>query len=202
MSDYFPWDDIYEGNVFPSGIFMFEIEEIDVKNMSKGGDSGIPKLMPKSRFRCVEPAAVKGGTHFDQYVVGTDENPEEVNNGTFGAKALKAIFKAAQVPKGTSLAELALTAVGNRFLIQFGEPTEDDWGLKSKVITYHKVGEREVGMTKNKGGGFTSAAKSSAKMPPAPTGGSVSTTLPCGTCGEQIPKKDYVEHTDNCTGKD
>jgi len=191
-SDYFPWQDIYEGNVFPAGIFMFEIEEINVTNMSKGGDSGIPKLMPKSRFRCVEPDAVKGGTHFDQYVVGTDENPEEVNNGTFGAKALKAIFVASQTPKGTSLAELAMNAVGNRVLIQFGEPTEDDWGLKSKVITYHKVGDREVGMNKRGGpvGGGAAKAKSSGKEP----------MLPCPHCGNLFPKSKYNEHVNECDG--
>ena len=199
-SDYFPWDDIYEGNVFPSGIFMFEIEEIIPDNESSTG-----KLMPKSRLRCVEPDALKGGTHFDQYVCGTDENPMEVNNGTFGAKALKAIFKAAQTPKGTSLEELAKNSVGNRLLIQFGEPTEDEWGLKSKVVTYHKVGEREVGMTKVKGGGAKVMAKSSAKLPPpttTKTGSAAKTpaTLPCAACGKQIARKDYAAHVLECEG--
>jgi len=169
---------------------MFEIEEINPTNMSKGGESGIPKLMPKSRFRCVEPDAVKGGTHFDQYVVGTDENPEEVNNGTFGAKALKAIFVASQTPKGTSLAELAMNAVGNRLLIQFGEPTEDDYGLKSKVITYHKVGDREVGMNKKTGGGAPMKAAGTAKEP----------SLPCPHCGNLFKKSEYNAHVNDCQG--
>ena len=200
MTDFFPWDSIFEGNVFPSGIFMFEIEEIIHDNYSSTG-----KLMPKSRFRCVEPDALKGGTLFDQYVVGTEENPDEVNNGSFGAKALKAIFVASQTPKGTSLIELSKNCIGNRLLIQFGEPTEDDYGLKSKVVTYHKVGEREVGMNKLSGiGGAKVMVKSSAKLPssvPA-TGGAKkkSATLPCAVCKKQIPREDYALHVDSCEG--
>lgn len=198
MSDYFPWQDIYEGNVFPSGIFEFEIESIE------DGYSQGDKRMPKGRFRCLAPAQLKGMAYFDNFVCGTDENLEDIVPGTFGAKALKAVFKAAQVPQGTSFEELIANAKGSRLLIHVNKfiqmKGEYAGREENNVVSYYKVGEREVGLTEDKGGGSTVAAKSSAKMPPAATGGVKSVTLPCGHCGKQIPKDEYVEHSDNCKG--
>ena len=204
MGDFFPWDDIYEGNVFPSGIFEFEIEAID------DGYAGTGKRMPKGRFRCVNPDQLKGMAYFDNFVVGTEETPEDFVAGTFGAKALKAIFKAAQVPQATSFEELSKNSIGNRLLIHVNKfiQTKGEYAGREEnnVVSYYKIGEREVGLTEVAGGGAPAApAKSSAKMPPvkkdakAPTK-KAKATLPCGVCGEQIPRDEYAKHVESCTG--
>ena len=201
MSDFFPWDDIYEGNVFPTGIFEFEIEAWE------DAYAGTGKRMPKGRFRCQAPSNFKGMSYFDQYVVGTEENPTEFNAGTFGAKALKAIFKAAQVPKATSFEELMKNSVGNRLLIHLNKftQTKGDYAGRDEnnVVGYYKIGEREVGLMEDKKASGSTPTKSTAKLPDAPkptTEGSKDVMLPCSICGKQIPKKDYNDHVDNCNG--
>lgn len=204
MSDFFPWDDIYEGNVFPSGIFEFEIESLE------DGYAGTGKRMPKGRFRCVSPDQLKGMAYFDNFVVGTEETPEDFVAGTFGAKALKAIFKAGQVPQATSFEELSKNAIGNRLLIHINKfinrtGGEYDGREENNVVAYYKVGEREVGLTEDKGKAAAAPAKSSAKMPPVKGGAKAPTkkakaTLPCGVCGEQIPRDEYAKHVESCQG--
>lgn len=200
MSDFFPWDDIYEGTVFPAGIFLMEIMALE------DGYSNNDKRMPKGRFRCVEPVQLQGKTYFDQYPSGTDENPADFVAGSFGSQSLKAIFKAAQVPKGTSFEELMKNSVGNRLLIHLSPPFEDDYGLKNRVVAYYKVGEREVGLQEAKGGATVAPAKSSAKLPPpakeakAPEKKKKAATLPCGVCGKHIPRDEYATHVDACQG--
>lgn len=202
MSDYFPWQDIYEGNVFPSGIFEFEIEEI-----ADGYSSG-DKRMPKGRFRCTAPDQLKGMAYFENFVCGTDENLGDIVPGTFGAKALKAIFKAAQVPKATSFEELIANSKGNKLLIhlnKFEQKSGEYAGREeNNVVAFYKIGEREVGMTEDKKKGGGTVGKSSATLPPSPApsgaSSSASATMPCATCGEQVPKDQYREHVDNCEG--
>jgi len=200
-NDYFPWDEVHEGNVFTAGTFMFKIEEINVDNYSNSG-----KLMPKSRFTCVEPASFQGRAHFDQYVVGTDENPTEVNPGTMGARNLKAVFKCSQTPRSDKLSELAANAAGNSLLIQFGQPVEDDYGLKSKVIGYFKIGEREVGELKSKGGSIAATpAKSAAPLPssapPVAKPASKPATVMCTVCNKPQPVSEYSTHIESCVGQ-
>ena len=110
--DFFPWEDITVGNIFESGIYLFEIAAFEDAESSTG------KKMPKSRFKCMEPANFANMTYFDQYVVGTDEDPKAVVSGTMGARQMKEIFKAAQVPKSNSVSEAMNNSVGNQLLIQ------------------------------------------------------------------------------------
>ncbi len=201
MSDFFPWQDIYEGNVFPSGIFEFEIEALE------DGFAGTGKRMPKGRFRCLGPDQLKGMAYFENFVVGTEETPEDFVAGTFGAKALKAIFKAAQVPQATSFEELSKNSIGNRLLIHVNKfiQTKGEYAGREEnnVVAYYKVGEREVGLTESKGGASVTPGKSSAKMPTSAstvTPTKKKATLPCAVCGKQIPKDGYAEHVENCKG--
>ena len=118
MTDHFPWEDIYEGNVFPTGIYEFQVEVIE------DGYSAGDKRMPKGRFRCTAPDQFKGMSYFENFVCGTDENLADIVPGTFGSKALKMIFKAAQVPKSTSFEELLKNAEGNTLLIHLNRFTQ------------------------------------------------------------------------------
>ena len=201
-SDYMPWEEIADSSIFPAGIYLFEIGSFDPVNYSGGG-----KLMPKIMFVCREPKQFNSLPHWEQYCVGTDENPEAVNAGTFAARNLKAALNASQTPKSNSLEELSKTSIGNRLLIQFGEPTTDDYGIKSNAVAYHKVGEREVGPLKTKGGGAAKpVATGPTGPPPAGAGGPASATrkkpqtVVCTVCNKPIPVAEYSEHIESCTG--
>lgn len=201
-NDFFPWDDIAEGNIFENGIYLFEIAAFE------DGEASTGKRMPKARFNCLEPANCKNMTLFDQYVVGTDEEPKSVVAGTMGARSMKSVFKAAQVPKGNDLAELMANSVGNQLLIQLTKYEEKDGEykgtLRNRVTGMYKIGERDVGIlgdsrTSSSGG---SAPKSSAPKiggtPPAPKTVEV---YNCPTCGEDVPKDEYSAHVETCKGK-
>lgn len=194
-SDYFPWQDIADGNIFENGIYLFEIKAFNDGKASTG------KRMPKARFNCLEPANCRNMTFFDQYVVGTDEQPEDVIAGTMGARSMKQVFTAAQVAKGNNVVELMANSVGSQLLIQLNKYEEKDGEykgtLKNRAVGMYKIGEREVGITgdtKAKG----PAPKSSAPKPmtsPAPV-----TMLKCTSCGKDIPKAEYSAHVESCNG--
>ncbi len=198
--DFFPWDDIAEGNVFESGIYLFEIAAFD------DGVAGTGKRMPKARFKCLEPSNFANMTYFENYVVGTDEDPTNVVAGTMGARSMKQTFKAAQVPKGNSLAEIMTNAVGNQLLLQLNKYEEQageyKGTLRNRVIGAFKVGERAVGVAADAAKAGPGAKPPGLSSTPPPPGGKTETveTLICATCGKPIPKAEYSAHVESCTG--
>ncbi len=195
--DFFPWDDIAEGNVFESGIYLFEIAAFD------DGEASTGKRMPKARFKCLEPSNFANMTYFENYVVGTDEDPKNVVAGTMGARSMKQVFKAAQVPKGNNMAEIMAGSVGNQLLIQLNKYEEQEGEYKgtqrNRTIGAFKVGERAVGVAADtKASAGKPAGPSSA--PPPPGKSDTVETLICATCGKPIPKAEYSAHVESCTG--
>jgi len=196
-NDFFPWDDIADGNVFESGVYRFEIAAFDDGKANNG------KRMPKARFSCIEPPMCKGMAYFEQFVVGTDEEPDEIVPGTMGARSMKAVFKAAQVPKNNNFAELLAGCIGNQLLIQLSKYEERDGEYKgmqrNRATGFYKIGERDVGFTADgkKGGGGASSPKPSA--PPVSSAPKV-TSLICTTCGKSVPREEYSAHVENCQG--
>ena len=79
-ANFFPWDEISEDNVFPTGIYRFSIDELE------DGMSGTGKRMFRARLTCKEPAEQAGMSHFENYVTGTEENPGGINAGTMGSR--------------------------------------------------------------------------------------------------------------------
>ena len=197
--DYFAWDEVFEGNVFPAGIFEFEIKVIE-DGASKNG-----KRMPKGQFKCLAPAQLKGMVYFENFVCGTDEDLDGLVPGMFGTKALKRIFKAAQVPKGTSFESLLKNCEGQRLLIQLNNYIDTSEGYEGRetnsVVGYFKIGEREVGL-QNAGGSVGGGGTVKAAMPSVAVAkkASKSPTVFCGTCDKDIPAGEYAEHADNCEG--
>lgn len=140
-TDFFDWDKIQEDNILPTGTYHVSV-------MLEDGMSGTGKRMPKARFDVKEPADYMGMALFENYVVGTDENPNNVNAGTIGARGLKKMLKAAQVPQGNSMAQLCASVAGSELLIVVNQYTEKDGAyagtLRNRVANYHRLGEREV----------------------------------------------------------
>jgi len=85
--DYFPWDETQDSELFPSMIGLFRIDSI-TKGVSRTG-----KRMDQGRFICEEPAQFINMSHFENFVMGTDENPAAVVAGAMGTKALKKLLK-------------------------------------------------------------------------------------------------------------
>lgn len=196
-NDFFPWDDIADGNVFESGIYLFEIAEFEDTFANSG------KRMPKARFKCLEPANFKNMTYFENYVVGTEEDPTTIVPGTMGARSMKQVLNAAQVAKGNSVQELMANAKGNQVLLQLNKYKEVggeyDGVEKNKVVGMYKIGERPVGLTADakKGAGSGGPKPLGSSAPPPMTGPS---TLICTSCGEAVPKEDYSAHVESCQG--
>ena len=198
----FPWQMIPDSNVFDTGIYEFEVKECDHTNRTKED-----KMMPKARFECVAPEKFKGLAYFENYVVGTDELPNEVVHSTMGARQLKQMFVAAQVPRSENLEELAVGSVGNRLLIHLNKYTEASGEYKgqerNRVIGYYKLGEREVGVTEDK----QKATGPKTPAPPTTGGGAPSTSPPpspattkCTVCGKDIPREEFSSHIETCEG--
>ena len=189
MSDFFPWDDIQEGSIFPTGIYEFEIVEI------KDGKSSGEKRMPNGYFRCTQPAKFQGMPHFENFVCGTEENLSDFVQGARGTKLLKSVFVKSQTPKGTSFEELMMSAVGNRLQLHLSKSTQEGGPYHGKeqnqIVACYKVGERELGPMEDKKASVASAPKASSGAP---------STIPCNICGEQIPMQEYSKHTETCKG--
>ena len=194
-NDLFPWEDIAAGNIFESGVYLFEIAEFEDGHAASG------KRMPKARFKCIEPANFANMAFFENYVVGTDEDPTAIVPGTMGARNMKAAFEAAQIPKGDSMSALMAASVGNQLILQLNKYSEVggeyDGVEKNKCVGMYKIGERKIGLvadkTKKKGAG---GPKPLAGGPTAPP---VLETLICTTCGKPVPKDEYSAHVESCT---
>lgn len=202
-NDHFPWDDIAEGNVFENGIYLFEIASME------DGFATTGKRMPKARYKCIEPANFANMAFFDYYVVGTEEDATSIVAGSMGARSLKQVFKAAQVPKGNSLSTMMANSVGNMLLIQLNKYTDTSPEYagteKNKVVGCFKVGERQVGLmadSKSGGAGAGSGGPKPPTMSNAPGLAKTTATLICATCGKSVPKAQYSDHVENCTGAD
>jgi hypothetical protein len=142
--------------------------------------------------------------YFENYVVGTEEDPTNVVAGTMGARSMKQILTAAQVPKGNSIAEIMASAVGNQLMLQLSKYKEVggeyDGTPRNRVIGAFKVGERAAGVTADKskkGPGAGGKAPGSAAPPP---GSETPSTMICGVCAKPIPKDEYSAHVESCTG--
>lgn len=140
-NDFFPWDDINEDNVFPTGTYRVRIASLDDGNSSTG------KRMLRGVFTCVEPVQCAGMSHFENYVVGTEEAPDAVSAGSMGARALKKMAKAAQIPQGNSLAQLCVTAVGAELILVINQYVEKEGAYagtpRNRIADYVRLGERE-----------------------------------------------------------
>lgn len=144
-SNFFPWDDISEENVFPTGVYHFSVDELE------DGMSGTGKRMFRARFTCKAPAEQVGMSHFENYVTGTDENPTGINPGTMGARGLKKMLSKAQVPPSNDPVALCVSAKSAEVLMTMNYYVEKEGQYagtpRNRIADYHRLGERQVGVT-------------------------------------------------------
>jgi len=157
MSDFFDWDGTQESELMPSMLGLFRIDKVEDGIAKTSG-----KVMPQVRFVCEEPTAYAGMSIFENFVMGTDEQPGERVSGAMGTKAFKRLCKSAQVPPATSFQQLCAGLVGAKCLINLVYYEEKDGEYKGTPRNrvsgmgadsgYYKLGEREIKVVQPIGG--------------------------------------------------
>ena len=164
--NFFPWEDISEESVFPTGCFHMVIDKLE------DGMSGTGKRMPRAQFTCKAPPQCVGLSLFENYVMGTEENPNGINAGTMGTRQFKKVIAKAQVPPSNDMAVLCANAVGAELMMSITQYTEKDGqyagSLRNRVVDCHKLGEREAALAPKVGGAPGIAAPTAPVAPPAP----------------------------------
>lgn len=160
--NFFPWNDIPDSNLFPTGVFRMRIEELEDGVAQSSGNR-----MFRGRFACIEPVEFAGMAHFENFVVGNEQNPQGINPGTMGARSLKMVLNKAQVPPTNDIAAILASSKGAEFLmaISLNTPTKGERaGIpQNRMVDCYKLGERPVGVTQQ---GAPGAISVSAPPPP------------------------------------
>lgn len=116
-------------------------------------------------------------SHFENFVTGTDENPIGINPGTMGARSLKKVLKAAQVPPSNDMTQLIASANGADLLVMLNYYVEQKGEYagtpRNRMANCFRLGEREVGVIKQgagPGGNVPGAGVGAPppNLPPAP----------------------------------
>lgn len=158
-ANYFPWDDINEKDELPTGIYQVRVTYAEDGNAQSSG-----KRMPKVGYQVAAPADYVNMSHFENYTLGTDENPTGINKGTMGAKALKKLCLAAQVPPQNDITKLMQALMGSELLIAVRYSPDADF--KNNITNYYRIGEREVGVAQTKSAGAARPVPTAPVAPP------------------------------------
>lgn len=145
-ANYFPWEETKEDNVFPTMIGQFRI-----KSMEDGQSNNSGKRMFRATFECVAPADLAGMSHFENYVVGSDEQPMAIVAGAMGTRNFKKLCKAAQIPPNNDVAVLLKSCELADVLLSVVEYEETQEGQykgskRNRIAGYFRIGEREIGV--------------------------------------------------------
>lgn len=156
-NDFFDWDNIHEDDILPDGHYLMRVDSIE------DGQSRTGKKMPRGRFVVEQPGELANSSLFEQYVMGTDENPMGIVQGAMGTRNFKKLVSACQVPKMTSIAQILAAVAGAKcvmHVVQYEEKDGEYKGtLRNRIAGYYKLGEREIGLIAGKKpAGATAAA--------------------------------------------
>jgi hypothetical protein len=107
--------------------------------------------MFKAIFECVGPVELQGMSHFENYVVGSDEQPLAIVAGAMGTRSFKKLCKASQVPPNNDIVVLLASLENSDLLLSIVEYTETQEGQykgtkRNRVTGYFRVGERQIGI--------------------------------------------------------
>lgn len=201
---FFPWDEIPDSNVFPTGMYQVSGESLTIVESSTG------KKMYKAQLRIEKPETFAGGMFFENFVIGSDMDPQAENTDTwkisFGARRLKSMLKAAQMPQAGSEEEICVNFTGTMFLLAATQYTEQEGdyagSMRNKINDFYKIGDRAVGDVKQTSAP-ASVKKAEIPVPPSAVKKDVKTsvvteTRNCGVCGQNVPVKEFASHLDQC----
>ncbi len=133
--DFVDWLNINEEEELPTGTYRAQVIHAEDGESSTSG-----KRMLRVGFNIIEPAEYVGIGHFENYVVGSDEQPKHYVNDSRGGRAFKKLCKHANVPDSNSVSTQLATVKGNEIMIAVRHNPESDF--KNNVTNYFRVGER------------------------------------------------------------
>lgn len=145
----FPWDEIPDSNIVPVGTYLLRGVELTEETSREAG-----KLMYKAQVSTIEPAEHANEALFERFVIGSDEDPLAKQPATWkasvGARRMKAMLNAAQIPSGLSTAQIAQTFPGAQFLCKVSQEEQKEGDYKgtisNRLSNFFKVGERATGL--------------------------------------------------------
>lgn len=159
MSKTIPWDVIPDniGSVVPTGTYKLEVDQMSEEQTREKG-----KYMIKATFRVVEPEAEAGQNIFDNYVIGSDEDPLAEDPKTWGgiaAARYKDIINKAGVQRKNTVEETCMAAKGAMFIADVTQEEDKSEGkykgqVRNRIKKTYRIGERPVvGATASNGSG-------------------------------------------------
>ncbi len=173
-----PWDEIPDTNVVPGGLYPLKavsLEEVRTRELNK--------LMYKVCVQIMDDPKVQdfsGMLIFEQFTIGNDTDPDanELNTWkkSFGARLLKQMINASQIPERADMDKICANFADHQFIgnVSYSlDQSEEYKGTpRNRMTSYYKVGEREVGIdpksyAEYKGGGVAGVVAPTVAAPPA-----------------------------------
>ncbi len=144
------WGEVPDSAIVPDGIYLVTIEEV-TEGMSGDSEGRTPKLMYKAAHRIVEPVQFVNLPVYDNFVIGSDDDPNADDKATWaasiGARRMKRLAKTAQVGLFEDMELLCEQMKGQQVLAMIGQQTTKRGSVLNQVNSYHTIGECEVGVT-------------------------------------------------------
>lgn len=135
-----------DNNVVPEGLYLVKTIKVTEKHAKNG------KLMFGLQAQILEPKALKGQMIFENFVLGTDDDPEAEQPATFknsrGARDYKKFLKKAGVTidKTDDKDDIANKAAGQELLVSVRQEEQQDGLYKGQVqnhiTAYYEPGEK------------------------------------------------------------
>ena len=163
----FTFDNVKDrASAVPAGIYRIKAESFDEEHTSQDTHA---KLMFVAKFRVVEPAEFENWILRDNFVVGSDEDPECDDPATFdasiGAQRMKELFTKAGVP-ASSLGQMALALEGQELVATVKTTVTDRGGTFANIQRYYGLGERQPAVATDNG--TPASTRQAAPKPAAP----------------------------------
>ena len=209
---FFPFGEIPDSGVLPDCTVLTEGQELRVEVTSTGKKMYVMQAS-------VAEGDYSGQYIFENFVIGTDDDPGAMQLETWkksvGARRLKGLLKAANIPETTSEEQLCVGFGGCKFVTQVSQYTEksgDYAGTIRNRFNFYKVGTRATGGAIKKAimpaqasvappaAPPPTGAPSAAPPPQAPAAPSAPSAgmLPCGNCKKEFPIAEFAAHVQAC----
>ena len=178
------WSEVPDTTLLPEGMYRLEIESIDEAVTA----TPPARLMYKAMYRVAE-GAFKGSVLFDNFAIGTPEDPNAKEQATWNtsraARRLRRLLRGAQVPIVEDVDEMVAVAVGQQFQAVVTVKKDDG-----------KRDPRYAGLERNEIGGYYAPGERAEgpTAPAAPKASASATTVKCGQCGKELPRAEYLTH--------
>jgi hypothetical protein len=220
MGRIIPLGQIPDSAVLPDGIFRVCVTSLtDV--MTKEAEGKVQKVMLKLVGKVVEPKAYVGVPYFDNFVIGTNDDPEvellETWTGSIGGKQFKRFlgktgvvfgdeedFDAiAAAVKDVELLATVVCKVQDK-TNRDGTPNKYAGNINNNTVGYWAIGEKEaqliadekspvatVTKARTKVGGTKATGTGTIVGKAAPT-----TDMTCSACRKRVPKGAFKAHVE------